>query len=70
MVDDFLRKTGLPTWDTPSPLPTVPKIAPPEGLSEREKERCLRYLDSADNKAFAKSQSSFYFRWRTGRNTI
>ena len=70
MVDDFLRKTGLPTWDTPPPLPTVPNIAPPEGLSERGKERWLRYLDSADNKAFAKSRSSSYFGWRTGRNTI
>tara|TARA_E500000331_G_C16711662_1_gene478364 strand:- start:198 stop:434 length:237 start_codon:yes stop_codon:yes gene_type:complete len=51
-------------------LPTVPNIAPPEGLSERGKERWLRYLDSADNKAFAKSRSSSYFGWQTDGNTI
>ena len=33
MVNDFLRKTGLPTRDTPPPLPMVPDIVPPEGLS-------------------------------------
>lgn len=70
MVDNFLRKTGLPTWKTPPPLPMVPDNAPPEGLFERRKQRWLRYLDSADNKAFAKSRSSSYFGWRTVPNTI
>ena len=70
MVDDFLRKTGLPTWETPPPLPVTLNIAPPEGLSERGKGRWLRYLDGPDNKAFAKSRSSPRFGWRTGRDTI
>lgn len=70
MVNDFLRKTGLPNRETPPPLPMVLDIVPPEGLSERGKQRWLRYLDSADNKAFAKSRSSSYFGWRTGRNKI
>jgi len=70
MIDDFLRKVGLPTWDTPPDLPRAAIIEPPEGLSAKGQNSWRRYLNRADNKAFAKSRTSSRFGWRTGRNTI
>lgn len=70
MVDAFLRKIGLPTWDTPPPLQTAPNIAPPEGLSDRGRKHWRRYLDAPDNKAFVKSRTTSSFGWRSSRNTV
>ncbi|MEL0020129.1 MAG: CocE/NonD family hydrolase [Rickettsiales bacterium] len=69
LVDDFLRQTGLPNWDAPPPLPAVPDIAPPQGLSEKGQEHWRRYLAAPENKAFVKSRSGERFGWRSGRNT-
>ncbi|MBG06234.1 MAG: dienelactone hydrolase [Rhodospirillaceae bacterium] len=70
MVDDFLRKIGLPTWETPPDLPRAPIIEPPEGLSAKGQDHWRRYLNRADNKAFAKSRTGSWFGWRSRRNTI
>lgn len=70
LVDTFLRKVGLPTWDTPPPLPETPDIAPPDGLSEKGRRHWKRYLDAPNHKVFVKSPNSSSFGWRSGRDSI
>lgn len=70
IVDNFLRKIGLPTWQTPPELPRAVVIEPPHGLSERGQKSWSRYLNKANNKAFAKSRTGSRYGWRSSRNTI
>jgi dienelactone hydrolase len=65
LLDDFLRDHGLPTWDVPPSEPTVANLPPPEQLAPRHHAQWQRYLDAADNKAFAVAPGG-RFAWRAG----
>ncbi len=70
LVDDFLRKNGLPTWKRPPSLPASPNIAAPFGFSNRGKQAWKNYLVADPNKAFARSLKGKRFGWRTSRNSV
>ncbi|MGH8639027.1 MAG: alpha/beta hydrolase family protein, partial [Burkholderiales bacterium] len=66
LLDAFLRKHDLPTWDAPPAEPPVAHLPPPEALAPKHLHHWQRYLESADNKAFAVSPTG-RFAWRSGR---
>lgn len=65
LVDAFLRRHGLPTWDAPPREPVVADLPPPAQLALRDHVQWQRYLDAADNKAFAIAPGG-RFAWRAG----
>lgn len=65
VLDDFLRRHGLPTWDVPPAEPAVPDLPPPPALQAKDHGQWQRYLDAPDNKAFALSPTGRYA-WRSG----
>ena len=65
LLDTFLRQHGLPTWDTPPSEPVVTDLPPPPQLAPRHHEQWQRYLDAADNKAFAVAPGG-RFAWHAG----
>jgi dienelactone hydrolase len=69
VLDAFLRKNGLPTWDYPPVEPPVAKMSPPADLAAPHLDHWERYLESSDNKAFAIS-STGRFAWRSGHYTV
>jgi dienelactone hydrolase len=69
LLDAFLRKNDLPTWDAPPAEPPVAQLPPPEALADRFLHHWQRYLDSSDNKAFAISPTG-RFAWRSGHYTL
>ena len=70
LVDNFLRKHGLPNWNKPPPLPRVRNVAAPAGLSKRARRAWENYLAAESNKAFARSTKSKKIGWRSSRNSI
>ncbi|MGC1440352.1 MAG: CocE/NonD family hydrolase [Burkholderiaceae bacterium] len=70
LVDRFLRSVGLPTWGEPPPLPGVPDVHAPVGLSTKGKRAWRKYLAAPNNKAFARSKYSSRFGWRSSRNSL
>jgi dienelactone hydrolase len=68
VLDAFLRKNDLPTWDSPPTEPPVAQLPPPEGLAAGHLQHWHRYLESSDNKAFVISPTG-RFAWRSGRYT-
>ncbi len=69
LLDAFLRKNDLPTWDAPPAEPPVKRLPPPGDLAEQYLDHWDRYLQSSDNKAFAISATG-RFAWRTGHYTV
>jgi dienelactone hydrolase len=69
LLDAFLRKLGLPTWDMPPTEPPVAQLPPPEALAGAYLQHWERYLESSDNKAFAISPTG-RFAWRSGHYTL
>ncbi len=69
LVDDFLRRHGLPTWDAPPTEPPVPELQPPSALAGDSLTHWARYLESSDNKAFAISPHG-RFAWRSGHYSL
>jgi dienelactone hydrolase len=69
LLDAFLRKNDLPTWDAPPTEPPVAQLPPPEGLAAEHLQHWHRYLESSDNKAFVISPTG-RFAWRSGRYTL
>lgn len=65
LLDSFLRRHGLPTWDAPPSEPVVADLPPPPQLAPRDHAQWQRYLDAADNKAFAVAPGG-RFAWRAG----
>lgn len=65
LLDTFLRRHGLPTWDAPPSEPVVADLPPPPQLAPRDHAQWQRYLDAADNKAFAIAPGG-RFAWRAG----
>lgn len=68
LLDAFLRKNDLPTWDSPPTEPSVAQLPAPEVLATEYLQQWHRYLESSDNKAFAISPTG-RFAWRSGRYT-
>ena len=69
LLDAFLRKHDLPTWDEPPAEPPVAHLPPPQALAPKHLQQWQRYLESSDNKAFAVSPTG-RFAWRSGRYTL
>jgi dienelactone hydrolase len=69
LLDAFLRKNALPTWDAPPTEPAVAQLPAPEDLATQHLDHWERYLESSDNKAFAIS-STGRFAWRSGHYTV
>jgi dienelactone hydrolase len=69
LLDAFLRKNQLPTWDAPPLEPPVPPLQPPAALAGQFLEHWQLYLESSDNKAFAISPTG-RFAWRSGQYTL
>lgn len=70
LVDDFLRKAGLPTWDTPPADGSQAQLAPPRELSsDAGRKAWTEFLAAAPSKAFAVGPSGAWG-WRSGRNTL
>ena len=69
VLDTFLRRHDLPTWDAPPSEPAVRRLPPPTDLAEQYFDHWERYLESADNKAFAISATG-RFAWRAGHYTL
>jgi dienelactone hydrolase len=69
LLDAFLRKNDLPTWDAPPAEPSVKRLLPPGDLAEQYLDHWDRYLQSSDNKAFAISATG-RFAWRSGHYTV
>jgi hypothetical protein len=65
LLDDFLRRHDLPTWDAPPHEPPVAQLAPPAELAASHLQHWSRYLDASDFKAFAISPTG-RFAWRSG----
>lgn len=65
LLDDFLRRNGLPTWDTPPAESPVAELPAPEDLAPKHHAQWHNYLDAPDNKAFALSPTG-RFAWRSG----
>jgi dienelactone hydrolase len=65
LLDDFLRRHDLPTWDAPPHEPPVAQLAPPAELASSLLQHWSRYLDASDFKAFAISPTG-RFAWRSG----
>lgn len=52
-ISTFLRDIGAPGWQLDPASATVARLAPPTGLAPAQQAVWLRYLGSADHKAFA-----------------
>lgn len=65
LLDEFLRRNGLPTWDAPPTELPVAELPPPAELAPRYHAQWQQYLDAPDNKAFALSPNG-RFAWRSG----
>jgi dienelactone hydrolase len=62
---NFLKKLGLPSWQSP-PSDTPKPIAPPSGLGQHGRADFVRYLASTNyNKAFVMGERGRYS-WRSG----
>jgi hypothetical protein len=69
LVDDFLRKVGLPTWDAPPPdEPTVDLAPPREVTTPAGRKAWADFLAAAPSKAFAVGPGGTWG-WRSGRNS-
>ncbi|MCC6535561.1 MAG: dienelactone hydrolase family protein [Burkholderiales bacterium] len=69
LLDSFLKRNALPTWDTPPSEPAIAQLPPPAELAPSHRSHWLRYLESSDNKAFALSLNG-RFAWRSGHYTL
>jgi len=70
LVDDFLRKAGLPTWDTPPADAQQVDLAPPRELtSDTGRKAWADFLVGAPSKAFAVGAGGAWG-WRAGRNAL
>lgn len=70
LVDDFLRKVGLPTWDAPPADPQQAELAPPRELSsDAGRKAWTDFLAGAPSKAFAVGAGGAWG-WRAGRNSL
>lgn len=69
LLDGFLKQHRLPTWDAPPGEPAVADLPPPEELAPQYKVHWRRYLEAADNKAFAVSPAG-RFAWRSGHYRV
>ena len=70
LVDDFLRKVGLPTWDMPPADAQQADLAPPRELtSDAGRKAWADFLAGAPSKAFAVGPSGAWG-WRAGRNAL
>jgi dienelactone hydrolase len=65
LLDAFLRKNELPTWDEPPHEPPVARLPSPPELASQYREQWERYLQASDHKAFAISPTG-RFAWRSG----
>lgn len=52
-LEDFLKDQNLALRSPPIPLPALPKVAPPQTLSQSGREAFSRYLAAPSEKAFA-----------------
>ena len=70
LVDDFLRKVGLPTWDAPPADTPQAELPPPHELvSEAGRKAWSDFLGGAPSKAFAVGPGGAWG-WRAGRNSL
>lgn len=70
LVDDFLRKVGLPTWDAPPADGAQAVLSPPRELvSDAGRKAWAAFLNGAPSKAFAVGAGGAWG-WRSGRNTV
>ena len=70
LVDDFLRKVGLPTWDAPPVDGSQVELAPPRELaSDSGRKAWADFLGASSSKAFAVGTGGAWG-WRAGRNTL
>lgn len=65
LLDDFLRRNDLPTWDEPPREPPVARLPAPPELAPHHRSHWQRYLEASDFKAFAISPTG-RFAWRSG----
>ncbi|MHB1219749.1 MAG: alpha/beta hydrolase family protein [Alphaproteobacteria bacterium] len=70
LVDDFLRKAGLPTWDAPPADGSQAELTPPRELASDAGRKAWRdFLGGAPSKAFAVGPGGAWG-WRAGRNSL
>lgn len=70
LVDDFLRKAGLPTWDTPPADGLQVELASPRELASDAGRKAWRdFLSAAPSKVFAVGAGGAWG-WRAGRNSL
>lgn len=70
LVDDFLRKVGLPTWDAPPADSQQAELPPPRELSsDAGRKAWADFLTGSPSKAFAVGPGGAWG-WRSGRNTL
>ena len=70
LVDGFLRKVGLPTWDTPPADGSQAELVSPRELaSDAGRKAWTDFLGAASSKAFAVGAGGAWG-WRSGRNTL
>ena len=70
LVDDFLRKVGLPTWDAPPADDAQAALAPPrEVTSDSGRKAWADFSSASPFKAFAVGAGGVWG-WRSGRNTL
>lgn len=70
LVDDFLRKVGLPTWGAPPADGSQAELTPPRELaSDSGRKAWMDFLGASSFKAFAVGAGGAWG-WRAGRNSL